>query len=651
YDGAHLPFNCIDGDDATYYKSLNTASSGTEQLTLALRHQYKIDRIVVKPQPGQPAPTSIIALCGDDENALTAIPNVTTTTVDGQTVLTFDAVPARFVRLQLLGASQVAVQKVAVYGSVCNSKAETTTIDCFDNPSFEADNISTLSIDNTRGAYVISCPANWTMTGDTPDVHDIMTASATATDNNFGAPGAPIDGTQMFYLRVGWTDKSTTLKTTSNQALLAGKYRISIDYRTGYANSASSSFTFACGGSTSSSITFNRGGLSGWQTASVEFTLNSAQTITPTLSLTWLSGGSCILLDNLRVEKLEDEADQVALHREQIINNGGDATFLLQDPKCESAAGTAWTGSTGAITLREHWSGEGYQDTYQERTASGTISQTISDMPRGTYKLVAALRANTGCTITPRLNSTSGATFTGTGNASTTVPQINKNGVQMPYDADRGFTTRTTGRGWQWGSVTATTDEDGSLTVAFDMNGSSWMSIDDVHLYYVSDGTDTFCESINADAATTEVMTTGKTVTADIIVQNPNTVFHSEAQVFTDNATANNNLVGGTSMERLVLYDGYDFACATTGFSLAEASYQRAMTNTWGTLLLPYPIASNEQVQLYRLLGLSDEWLWFEKTDAVPANTPCVFRKLTGSSVSLDALSAEAVGTDQPQDG
>lgn len=650
YDGAHLPFNCIDGDDATYYKSLNTASSGTEQLTLSLRNQYQIDKIVVTPQPGLPAPTSIIAQYGDDESSLTALPNVTTASVDGNTVLTFDAVPARFVRLQLLGSSQVAVQKVAVYGSVSNSKAETSTIDCFENPSFEADNISTLTIDNTRGAYVISCPANWTMTGDTPDVHDIMTASATATDNNFGAPGAPTDGSQMFYLRVGWYNWATTLSTTSSLALPAGKYRISFDYRTGYANSAASSFVFSCAGVSNSSVTFNKGGLSGWQTASIEFTLTSAQTITPQIVLTWKSGGSSFLMDNLTLEEIIDATDYSALHKEQMIQNGGDATFLLQDPKCESAAGTAWNGSTGAITLREHWSGEGYQDTYQERTASGTVSQTLSDMPRGTYKLVAALRANTGCTITPRLNSTSGATFTGTGNASTTVPQINKNGVQMPYDASRGFTTRGTGRGWQWGSVTATTSEDGSLTVAFDMSGSSWMSIDDVHLYYISDGTDTFCESINADAATTEVTTNGKTVTADIIVQNPNTVIHSETQVFTDNAAANNNLVGGTSMERLVLYDGYDFACATTGFSLAEASYQRAMTNTWGTLLLPYPIVSNEQVQLYRLLGLSADWLWFEKTDAVPANTPCVFRKLKGSSVSIEALSAEAVGTDQPQD-
>ena len=812
YDGSHLPFNCIDGDDATYYQSLNTASAGTEHLTIALRNQYQIDKIVVTPQPGLPAPTSIIAQYGDDESSLTALPNVTTASVDGNTVLTFDAVPARFVRLQLLGSSQVAVQKVAVYGSVSNSKEEdpndytgyitnpsfetgdltgwtvasssdtgvrsttkdtyvmsnshgdylfntwwkgnpitqttqvlpagtytlsavvasdngarifmvvdgdhssyvdpadkgtgvtlshTFTLDTdravtigivggtdskeytadgyywykvdnfrlkkvddeslaekyFDNPSFEKDDISTLSTDATRGAYTITAPANWTLSGNTPDVHDIMTASATATDNNFGAPGAPTDGSQMFYLRVGWNNWATTLSTTSSQALPAGKYRISFDYRTGYAQSAASSFVFSCAGVSNSSVTFNKGGLSGWQTASIEFTLTSAQTITPQIVLTWKSGGSSFLMDNLTLEEIIDATDYSAQHKEQMIQNGGDATFLLQDPKCESAAGTKWTGSTGAISLREHWSGEGLLNTYQERTASGTVSQTLSNMPAGTYKLVAALRANTGCTITPRLNSTSGATFTGTGNGSTTVAQINKNGVQMPFDADRGFTTKATGRGWQWGSVTATTTADGNLTVAFDMTGSSWMSIDDVHLYYMNDGTTDYCESIDAAADVLEVETTGKTVTADIIVRNPNTVIRSASQVFTDNAAANNNLVGSTTMQNLVLYDGYDFGCTATQFSLTEGSYQRTMSYNsslstyaeWGTLLLPYPAESNEQVQLYRLKGMTDEWLTFEKADAVGANTPFVFRCLNGNKVLFSAAQTTAVGTDQPQ--
>ena len=74
----------------------------------------------------------------------------------------------------------------------------------------------------------------------------------------------------------------------------------------------------------------------------------------------------------------------------------------------------------------------------------------------------------------------------------------------------------------------------------------------------MNDGTTDYCESIDAAADVLEVETTGKTVTADIIVRNPNTVIRSASQVFTDNAAANNNLVGSTTMQNLVLYeDGY----------------------------------------------------------------------------------------------
>lgn len=812
YDGAHLPFAVLDNDENSYYKTLNTASSGTEYLRINLRNKYNVGRIEITPQPGETAPTSYIVQYGDDESDMTTVSGMTTTTEDGKTVLTFSSVDAKFVKLQLLGSSQVAINKVAVYGekveiteetdpndftsyitnpdfeldgaavstptgwtvtgssdtgtrSTSNSTyamdgshgdwlfniwwkgnpitqttqvlpAGTYTLSCkvasdngarifmivdddhssyvdpaikttavelshtftletdkavtigvvggtdnkeytadgyfwykvdnfklvkqedenlaetyFDNPSFEKDDISSLTTDGTRGAYTVASPAKWNISGTAPDVVDIMTSSATATDNNFGAPGEPTDGSQMFYMRVGWSNKSTTLSTTSTNELPAGNYKISFDYRTGYANSATSSFVFSCAGVTNSAVTFNQGGLSDWQKATIEFTLASAQTITPTIALTWVSGGSSFLMDNLQLEEIIDETDYVALHKEQMIANNGDATFLLQDPRCESAAGTKWLSSTGAVTLREHWSGEGYNNTYQERTTSGTVSQTISDMPAGTYKVVAALRANTGCTITPQLNGNSGDTFTGTGNANTTVNQINKNGVQMPYNDYRGFTTKTTGHGWQWGSATATLTTSGNLEINFVMTGSSWMSIDDVHLYYVSDGTTTYCQSINADASTNEVTLDGKTVTADIIVANPNTVFYSPSPVYTDNAIANNNLVNSAQMSNLVLYDDYPFACQATEFSLANASYVRNMpTYKWGTVILPYPVASDENVQFYQLNGVNETHMFFSEIDEAPANTPVVFNN-TGSAqnVSFLATNATAIGTNQPQ--
>ena len=813
YHGAHLPFSVIDNDPDAYYLTLNSASSGNEFLKFNLRNSYTINKIVITPQDGQPAPAAFVPQYAVEDGAWKSFANISTTNEGGNTVISFDEVDARFVKLQLLGSSPVAINKVAIYGetvppsnvndpndftgyianpdfevdgravnpptgwtvntsndtgtrSTSNATYEmsgshgdwlfntwqqgypitqttqvlpagTYTLSCvvgaddgtrifmivdddhssyadtsskktavplshtftltedkavtigvvsgnsskeyvatgglwykvdnfklmrqeeqsftdqfFDNPSFEKDDHTTLTTttnanDGLRG-YNIAPPSNWTISG--TDVTKLLITTDCYTDNNFGLVNSIPDGSQAYYLRMGWSTGTTTMQTSSSSPLPAGKYRISIDYRTGYVNSASSSFVFSCAGNSQFAVTFNQGGLSGWQTAAVDFTLSSPQTITPQITVTWKSGGSCIMVDNLKLEEIVDETDYAALNKELMIANGGDATFLLQDPKCESAANTKWTGSSAAVTLREHWSGEGYNNTYQERTSSGTISQTVSNMPAGTYKVVAALRANTGCTITPKLNGNAGNTFTGTGNNSTTVNQINKNGVQMPYDSYRGFTTKASGRGWQWGSATATLSEPGDLTIEFAMTGSSWMSIDDVHLYYVSDGTNTFCESVNTDIVTNEVTVT-KTVTADIIVANPNTVIVSQDKVFTDNNAANNNLVAGNSIDNLVLYDGYSFACQQTAFSLGNSSYVRNMpTYLWGTVILPYPVTSTENIQFYKMTAQNEDYMYFSEIDELPANTPGIFKRAENiTNVAFMNANTTGVGSSQPQ--
>jgi hypothetical protein len=91
----------------------------------------------------------------------------------------------------------------------------------------------------------------------------------------------------------------------------AGKYRLSIDYRSAYANSAASSFTMQVKGEkmaavTTDSQTFATGATSffesdEWNTLDIDFTLAESQKVTTTLNLNWLSGGSCIMFDNMRL--------------------------------------------------------------------------------------------------------------------------------------------------------------------------------------------------------------------------------------------------------------------------------------------------------------------------------------------------------------
>lgn len=650
YHGAHLPLETIDNDEDSYYLSLNNASSGNEALTINLRNNYKINKVTVKTATGLNQPSKVIVHAATTEGTFSQITPTSYNNEDGTITILFSNKVARFVKLQLFGSGQVAVNEVAVFGEETTDNGDNDgeiTSEYIANPSFEIDDVSNLTqvteSDGKRG-YDCPNPTGWTLSG-SADKKYIVTEDC-YTDNNFGQVSTIPDGTQAFYLRMGWTSGTISATTTTSSALPAGSYRMAIKYRTGYANGGSS-FALTAAGNSSSSITFNKGSLSAWTTATIDFNISSAQTVTMGINVNWVSGGSCIMIDDLQLYEIT-ETDQVQTNKDNIISNGGDATFLLQDPTCESGS-TYWNNSTAIGWLSESWKGGG-TNPYVERTSNGTVSQTLTNMPAGTYKLVAALRANTGCKITPRLNSTSGNTFTGTGNASTTVDQINKNGIQMPYNDERGFAAQnSTCHGWQWGSATATLAADGELTVAFDMVGSSWMSIDDVHLYYVSDGTNTYCESVNADASTTQVNTT-KTVTADIILANPNTVIKSEKQIYTDCAEANNNLVAETSMKNLVLYDDYDFECtATSGYQLEKASYVRNMPEyQWGTVIMPFPLTSNDNIQFYKMIGVNDSYMYFSEIDEVEANTPVVFRRAENiTKASLSATNQTAVGTDQ----
>ena len=823
YDGAHLPFAAIDNDKYTYYKSLNSASSGTEYLTVNLRNQYKINKITVKPQSGLYGPSSVIASTATTEGSYSPITGVSRTTEsDGTITLTFNEIDARFVKLQLLGDLQVSVSEIGIYGEENDEENDETSESLLKNPSFELDDISTMTSSST-GTYTASSIVGWTLTNK-PGKVAIMTGDATATDNNYGAPGSPADGSQMlylrnswsgvspslrqsvtlsagtytlsvdskimgpsgssakliagdqtealpikanavnafptewtttqmelniteettisigiditmansgngtsvlldnfkltknwfenpsfekddinflqpvnnsadglrgytcnppsnwtvsgtdvtklivtadcytdnnfgkvgsipdgnqaYYLRMGWSTGATQLKT--NVKIPAGSYRLSCDYRSAYVNNASSSFTLSCAGKASSSITFNSGSLNEWNTASVEFKVTEEQTVEAMVDITWKSGGSCVMFDNFRIEEIEAN-DQAAVNKANIIANGGDATFLLEDPTCEQSG--KWKDATLIGWLAESWRGSGVNG-YQERTSNGSIYQYVSNMPAGTYKLVAALRANNGGKITPRLNDTKGFTFTGTGNNNTSVAQINTNGVQMPYNKDRGFSSQNaTCRGWQWGSVTAEVAEDGMLTVAFDMEGTSWMSVDDVHLYYISDGTDTFCESVNTTSTEDNWIETSLPVTCDIIFANPNTVLKSTKPVYTPSGRMNNNL-SGSSMEALVLYDGYSFKCYEPSYSIKSANYMRNMpTYQWGTVILPFKMASNKDIQFYDLRSISADNMYFREVDEAPANTPVTFKRLQTSSTNatFSTQRASCTGTNEEQ--
>lgn len=188
---------------------------------------------------------------------------------------------------------------------------ENITAQYLQNPSFELDvPKSTDAVNNTadglRG-YTLAIPSGWSVVG--TNVTQLLVSKDCFTDNNFGKVTTIPDGKYAYYLRQGWSTGSTTLK--QSVTLPAGVYEFSVSLRSAYANSATSVINLIAS-SESKSYSFNAGSNECfknmvWQTASVTFKLNTETKVDLGFNITWQSGGSCIMLDNVKLIKLADD--------------------------------------------------------------------------------------------------------------------------------------------------------------------------------------------------------------------------------------------------------------------------------------------------------------------------------------------------------
>ncbi len=189
---------------------------------------------------------------------------------------------------------------------------EDITAQYLTNPSFETDDISTLtavnqSADGLRG-YTLTHHAGWTVSG--ADVTKLLVTKDCFTDNNFGKVTTISDGDKAYYLRMGWSAGTSEVKQTV-KSLPAGRYLLAIDHRTGYANSATSSFTLAAG-EENTSVSFNQGSqgffvTNKWTTSELPFETKQDGDVLIGINVDWLSGGSCIMIDNVKLYKLTGE--------------------------------------------------------------------------------------------------------------------------------------------------------------------------------------------------------------------------------------------------------------------------------------------------------------------------------------------------------
>ena len=181
------------------------------------------------------------------------------------------------------------------------------------NASFEGDDITSLqtkteSADGLRG-YIVTVPKEWTVNNGANAVSLIVTADC-YTDNNFGKVTTLADGTQAYYLRMGWSTGATTLRQTIS-SLPKGKYQLKASVRSAYANSATSSFELVAGAK-STSAAFAQGSQGyftseKWGIETLDFEQAADGSIDIGINITWQSGGSCLMIDDIRLYAMPDD--------------------------------------------------------------------------------------------------------------------------------------------------------------------------------------------------------------------------------------------------------------------------------------------------------------------------------------------------------
>ena len=280
--------------------------------------------------------------------------------------------------------------------------------------------------------------------------------------------------------------------------------------------------------------------------------------------------------------------DPIQPQRDAIIANKGDLSSLINGTFQDNADG--WSGGSHITWVTSRgWRGDNATKFY-ERSSDGPLSYTLHNMPAGTYKVVAAARGYDGGKITPEVAGTTGVTLNTVGDTRSekSGSEINTNGVEMPYSELGGFTGDASGHNWKWITATGTLASDGDLVIKFNCVGNQWMCIDDVHLYCTSLDATSYTRTVGDGKGT--INTSNFVVTADIILENPNTILRSTGKVPTAAGDMNNNQYNSSRITKLVLYDGYDFTNSGDNYGLDYGAtlYRNIPADTWCTLMVPF---------------------------------------------------------------
>lgn len=140
------------------------------------------------------------------------------------------------------------------------------------------------------------------------------------------------------------------------------------------------------------------------------------------------------------------------------------------------------------------------------------------------------------------------------------------------------------------------------------------------------------------DATVTLIDANGVTGTGVTLTPaNPNAILKANAGVL---ANTKNVMVGKT-IANLELTDGYPFA-VPSGATATAATYTRSMSNKYGTVCLPYAVASTDAVKYYTIESLAANELTLKAEATLSAGTPAIVEMVSGSSITATGSGALA---------
>lgn len=135
---------------------------------------------------------------------------------------------------------------------------------------------------------------------------------------------------------------------------------------------------------------------------------------------------------------------------------------------------------------------------------------------------------------------------------------------------------------------------------------------------------------------TKSVDLTSAMLTKKPTLANPNAIVYVSSDI-----TGDNVVVDGACVN-LVIADGQDMN-VPAAFVAAQASYTREMTTSWGTIVLPYEVQSDEDVAYYLPSVIEEGVLRLTLQPTLPANTPAIVAKQNGGNMTSRASGVKVV--------